>query len=148
MTASSSPRPFHSPTEPDVLGPMVALPPLGRRLQDVRRAAGLSQQELAVRADVSIAAITTVEQGRRYPSPDMIGRLVEAIGTDDAYLLAEYRLSRARELLDEREVGLDQALSCLDAFDAAQQRLAEERMAREAQPTPPTSGRDQATGSA
>jgi transcriptional regulator with XRE-family HTH domain len=41
------------------------LPPLARRLKQLREAAGLSQQELAVAAGLSVSIVSQIEQGRR-----------------------------------------------------------------------------------
>jgi transcriptional regulator with XRE-family HTH domain len=40
-------------------------PPWGKRLQGLREAAGLSQQELAFRAGLSVSVVCQIEQGRK-----------------------------------------------------------------------------------
>jgi tetratricopeptide (TPR) repeat protein/transcriptional regulator with XRE-family HTH domain len=53
---------------------------LGARLRAGRLAAGLSQEELAERAGVSIRAISNLERGRvRWPYPDTVHRLADAL---------------------------------------------------------------------
>lgn len=84
---------------------------------------------------------------RRYPTAQVFESAAEAFGIEPA-VFPEYRLARARELLDEREHGLQAAVSCLAAFDVAQQRLAEEGLAREAQPPKPSGRRARANGRA
>ena len=57
----------------------------GALLQRHRRAAGLSQQELAERAGLSLRGIADLERGaRRNPYPVTVRRLVEALGLDEA----------------------------------------------------------------
>jgi predicted ATPase/DNA-binding XRE family transcriptional regulator len=54
--------------------------PFGTELQRLRRAAGLSQQELAERAGLSLRGIADLERGaRRAPYPATVRRLVQAL---------------------------------------------------------------------
>src|SRR5919202_5303899 len=58
--------------------------PFGGLLQRHRQAAGLSQQELAERAGLSLRGIADLERGaRRNPYPVTVRRLVEALGLDE-----------------------------------------------------------------
>lgn len=84
---------------------------------------------------------------RRYPKAWLFEKAAAAFGVEPA-VYPEYKLARARELLDERENGLQAAVSCLEAFDAAQQRLADEGMASEAQLPEPTGRPARANGAA
>jgi transcriptional regulator with XRE-family HTH domain len=52
----------------------------GEMLREVRRRAGLSQNELARRSHVASTLISAYENGRRVPSGDALIRLVEACG--------------------------------------------------------------------
>jgi tetratricopeptide (TPR) repeat protein/transcriptional regulator with XRE-family HTH domain len=53
----------------------------GARLRAGRLAAGLSQQELAERSDLSIRTISNLERGRaKWPHPDTVRRLADALG--------------------------------------------------------------------
>jgi len=59
--------------------------PLAVRIRDLRRSAGLTQQELADHAAVSVAAIRDLEQGRvTFPHPEHRARLARALGVDPA----------------------------------------------------------------
>lgn len=130
--------------------------PYWERLVLLREAAGLSQPVLYRHVEVGFDTVRALEQpyedqrdGRRsrarYPSAETLEKLAAALNVEPA-TFPEYKLARARALLDEREVGLEAALSCLEAFDAAQQRLAEEATANEAQPREPTGQRARANG--
>lgn len=55
-------------------------PGLGAVLRDARRAAGLTQAELARRASTSQAAISDIERGRVQPSAHRLDRLVGMCG--------------------------------------------------------------------
>ena len=49
-------------------------------IRDARRQAGLSQRELAARADTSGPAISMYESGERIPRVDTLQRIVDASG--------------------------------------------------------------------
>lgn len=53
---------------------------LGRRVQRLRRAAGLSQEELADRADLHRTYLSGVERGLRNPTLTVLHRLAQAVG--------------------------------------------------------------------
>jgi transcriptional regulator with XRE-family HTH domain len=51
-----------------------------QRLNQARRAAGLSQRELAARAGVPQSAIARIERGQQVPQVDTFERLLQACG--------------------------------------------------------------------
>lgn len=58
-----------------------AVPAFGARLRSCRQSAGLSQQELAERAGLSVRALSDLERGRtRFPYQDSVARLAGALG--------------------------------------------------------------------
>jgi transcriptional regulator with XRE-family HTH domain len=59
----------------------------GRRLRAIRTQRGLSREQLAVRAQVSMSAETRYEQGRAVPSVNAAAALAEALGVEIADLL-------------------------------------------------------------
>jgi predicted ATPase/transcriptional regulator with XRE-family HTH domain len=70
----------------------------GARLRDCRRAAGLSQEELAERAGLSVRAISDLERGRtRSPYPNSARRLADALLLTDA-ARAEFIAAAGRRL--------------------------------------------------
>ena len=56
-------------------------------LRATRIGTGLSQEELASRAELDRTYVSSVERGRRNISIDNIGRLAEALGVHPAELL-------------------------------------------------------------
>ncbi len=57
------------------------MPPLAARLRELREAAGVSQQELAFRAGLSIGVIARIEQGKKEdPKLSTVTALAEALG--------------------------------------------------------------------
>jgi len=59
---------------------------VGLNLQALRRDRGLSQEELAHRADVHQTYLSGVERGLRNPSLLVLQRIVDALGADIADL--------------------------------------------------------------
>ena len=60
---------------------------LGERIAALRRNAGMSQADLALRLQVSASAVGMYEQGRREPSADTLVALAKIFGTTTDYLL-------------------------------------------------------------
>src|SRR3569833_885175 len=62
-------------------------PRFGARLRDTRRRAGLTQEALAARAGISVAALRDLEQGRTvFPHPASAHRLARALGLTEVHL--------------------------------------------------------------
>lgn len=59
----------------------------GARLKEVRTARGMTQAELAGRAEVSAAYVGRLERGGAAPGIDLVARLAVALGTTPAELL-------------------------------------------------------------
>ncbi len=55
---------------------------IGLNVQEARRDKGLSQEELAHRADVHQTYLSGVERGRRNPSVTVLQRIAGALGLD------------------------------------------------------------------
>src|SRR5689334_7109319 len=71
---------------------------IGRRLTQVREAAGIKQAELARRITWSPAVLSRIESGERELSPDELKTLMEAIGTPEALQLSQALERDWREL--------------------------------------------------
>ena len=71
---------------------------IGRRLAQVREAAGIKQAELARRITWSPAVLSRIESGERELSPDELKTLMEAIGTPEALQLSQALEREWREL--------------------------------------------------
>jgi transcriptional regulator with XRE-family HTH domain len=61
----------------------------GRRLEEIRTDAGLTQTALAKALNTSQSAISQMESGEREPSFDMLRRLAAALGVTLAYLMGK-----------------------------------------------------------
>ena len=81
---------------------------IATRLQSLRKAQGLSLEQLASRSDVSKAMISKVERQDSSPSASLLGRLAASLGVSLAQLLAEDNAQSAPlRLLAQQEVWQD-----------------------------------------
>jgi len=87
---------------------------LGVRLRDLRRARGLSLEQLAARSGVSRATISKVELSQTSPGTETLSKLTEALGTSFAAVMSpqsegEIVVLRASEqpVMRDRETGLN-----------------------------------------
>ena len=60
---------------------------IGRRIQQSREQAGLTQEELAERIDRSTQFISTIERGLAGPSLETVIHLCEVLGTSTEWIL-------------------------------------------------------------
>lgn len=137
-TGAATLCPLDNAGVPDVLDGVVAPPePYWERLRRLRTKAGLSQPQLYRLVEgVGFDTIRAAERpyvdqrdGRRsaarYPSADMLEKLSEALGVHPSEF-PEYRLAKARQMLDERAVGLEQALATLEQILSSESGPAED----------------------
>lgn len=52
----------------------------GKRLSEVRRAKGFTQQELAEKLDISLVSVGYIETGKRWPRLTTLHRIADALG--------------------------------------------------------------------
>ena len=64
---------------------------LGQRVRELRERLGLSQEQLAERADLHWTYISGVERGRRNPGLNTLGRLAKALKVTLPALLTDLR---------------------------------------------------------
>ena len=69
--------------------PFVRMEDMPNRILELRRGAGLSQEELAFRVGVSKMQISGMERGKRELSLTMMRKLADALGVDTVDLLAQ-----------------------------------------------------------
>jgi transcriptional regulator with XRE-family HTH domain len=55
---------------------------LGKKIKFLRFRKGLSQADLAEKADISITFLSTIERGIKFPQPDIISKLSKALGVE------------------------------------------------------------------
>jgi len=104
-------------------------------LPELRRERGWSRERLAHsayavdREGTSAAQIAAIERGVRRPSARTMAALAEAMEVSPT-VFAEYRLALARHVLDERKVGLEQAMMNLETTRLEPIRLEREQIRR------------------
>jgi transcriptional regulator with XRE-family HTH domain len=82
----------------------------GDRLRSIRASRGMTQAELAEKAEVSVAYVGRLERGGAAPGIDLVSRLAVALGTTAADLLPEATTSNALAVLREQAQKLFDAL--------------------------------------
>lgn len=70
----------------------------GRRLRELRKERGLTQEALAEAADLSGNYISDLELGRKVPSLTILVRLAQALGVGGPELLADFSRDAMRKL--------------------------------------------------
>jgi transcriptional regulator with XRE-family HTH domain len=68
----------------------------GRHLRNAREAAGLTQEDLADRADLHRTYISLLERDQRSPTLDVVFALAKAMGTSASDLVAKTEKDRLK----------------------------------------------------
>jgi len=55
---------------------------LGRNIKTLRARRGLSQADLAEKADISITFLSNIERGIKFPLPNILSKLATALGAE------------------------------------------------------------------
>lgn len=80
---------------------------VGKRIQQYREKAGISQEQLAETVDISVTAISNIERGINYPTFENFLKIVKAIGASADLILVDVipssYVSKACELSDMLE---------------------------------------------
>ena len=82
---------------------MVDYEALGRRLKSKRRAAKLSQDELAKKVQISVSYYGNIERGQRIPSIDTLVALANVLETSVDYLLVDSVIVAKRQYMSKME---------------------------------------------
>lgn len=73
-------------------------------LRELRRESGLTQAEVARRVGIPATVVSAYECGRRQPSLEMAGRLIEAMGYEVSFCRRLDPEVQARKLVDALEL--------------------------------------------
>ena len=87
---------------------------IGRRIQQSREQAGLTQEELAERIDRSTQFISTIERGLAGPSLETVIHLCEVLGTSTEWIM------RCRALLTDSNLLAAYVMEKLSGLSPAQ----------------------------
>lgn len=62
---------------------------VGRRIRQIRTEQGLSQEKLALKAELDRTYLAGVEQGKRNPSLKSLEKIIDALGVTFCYFFQE-----------------------------------------------------------
>ena len=74
---------------------------IGRRIADLRREVGLTQGELAEKADISVVHLSNIELGKKTPGLSTLIRIAEALDVATDWILRANTPGTIGELLDD-----------------------------------------------
>lgn len=74
---------------------------IGRRIQELRRNQGLSQEQIAEKADISPNYLSRIECGKENPTLDMLIKLSHALEVEMWEMFDFGHIRRDREIKDE-----------------------------------------------
>lgn len=102
---------------------------LGARVAALRKAAGLSQSQLASQLNISSSAVGMYEQNRREPPLQIVAALAEFFGVSTDYLVTGKVINETEQqlisnLLIDRVNAADQQLQCRSDRPFSRQELA------------------------
>lgn len=91
----------------------------GKRLNQARKARGITSERLSELCEVNATHIRSIEGGRRFPSVELLVRMSNALQTSPNYLL--------QDLLEENEADAMQGLSekCRNLSKSQVERLSQ-----------------------
>jgi len=73
---------------------------LGRNIKLLRARRGLSQANFAEKANISIPFLSNIERGIKYPQPDMLSRIANALGVEvNELFMANLEAGENKELI-------------------------------------------------
>jgi transcriptional regulator with XRE-family HTH domain len=92
---------------------------LAANIKEYRRKRGITQSELAERSNISANFMGMIEQERKFPAPEVLDRIAEALGIDTSELFITDVSPQAelKKLHKAILAGLNQAIG--DAVDKA-----------------------------
>ena len=73
---------------------------LGARIKELRKAKGLSQEELSEKVGIDSKHLSRIEVGTSYSSLDTLGKIAQALGIEIKDLFEFMHLSRTKDLTD------------------------------------------------
>ena len=73
---------------------------LGKNIKIVRARRGLSQANLAEKADISIPFLSNIERGIKYPQPDMLSKIASSLGVEvNELFITNFEIGESKKLL-------------------------------------------------
>jgi transcriptional regulator with XRE-family HTH domain len=85
---------------------------VGKNIKLLRARRGLSQANLSEKADISINFLSNIERGIKFPQPDMLSRLANALGVEvNELFLPDLAPAEGKELFGHLAEDLTQGVN-------------------------------------
>ena len=90
---------------------------LAKNIKKFRAQKGLSQAQLAEKADISLPFMSSIEQSSKWPYPDTLAQIATALDIEDSDLFAtkktenknqEYTITMMKALVDSQKKALEE----------------------------------------
>ena len=79
---------------------------VGKRIQNYRKALGITQEQLAEKIGIDTISLSKIETGRNYPTAENITKLANILGIDIYELFVNNNIMTNEELLGEISKGI------------------------------------------
>src|SRR5574344_2726096 len=74
---------------------------MGKRIQELRKSQGLTQEKLAEMIDIEPASLSNIENGKYYPTAENLNKILDGLKTTPNELFAFSHLAEQTELIAE-----------------------------------------------
>ena len=79
----------------------------GKRIQQLRKAKGMTQEELAIKLNISDRHLRNLERGEEAPSIDLLVEIMESFNTTLDYLIVGKTPSEKEELMNKKKQSIN-----------------------------------------
>jgi transcriptional regulator with XRE-family HTH domain len=85
---------------------------LGKNIKILRARRGLSQADLSEKADISINFLSNIERGIKFPQPNMLSKIANALGVEvNELFLENLAANEGKELLNHMSEDLTKTIN-------------------------------------
>ncbi|MDR1637994.1 MAG: helix-turn-helix domain-containing protein [Treponema sp.] len=85
---------------------------LGKNIKVLRARRGLSQADLSEKADISINFLSNIERGIKFPQPNMLSKIANALGVEvNELFLENLATGEGKELLNHMSEDLAKTIN-------------------------------------
>jgi len=74
---------------------------LGKRIQEIRRSKGLTQEYLAELIGIETVSLSNIERGKYYPTAENLNKIITILNIEPEELFSFKHLASHKELLEE-----------------------------------------------
>lgn len=91
---------------------------IGKLIRGARKDKGMSQKELARRAQISVNALCAIESGKSFPSPTTLDKICSCLGVQAVFLLVDKTINLTKII-----VAFEELSSAISGVRVVQTRL-------------------------